>query len=158
MSSRKKKQDRKKRLRKRQRGHPKSGLPESGLPKTGTLFGKDVVFVPSGDVKMSEVLWEFLEPYADHWENEDQLRKLLNVGIIAWNSALFSGKERAEVIDDMLRRVPPGARQDMRDLIMPLIQRKDAHFSGNRRMIVDYQLTMQPSGPYLVVASTPESV
>jgi hypothetical protein len=146
MSSRKKKQDRKKRLRKRQRGHPGKH----------PLLGQDVEIIrnPPGEAKMSEVLLEFLDPYSHTWKNEEQFEKLLGAGIIAWNAALYSGSKRTEFLNEMMVAFPPEVREGMRDILAGMIQRKETYFAANRRMIVDYRVTMTPDGPHLSVLST----
>ena len=39
-------------------------------------------------------------------------------------------------------------------VIDEMVRRKEAHFASNRRMIINYDLTMTPTGPYLQVLST----
>jgi hypothetical protein len=145
MASRKKqdKRKQKKRLERKRR------LKRQGFPSDAT-----VLVEPPGAAKMSEVLLEFLEPYAEHWKNEEEFQKLLIVGQIAWNAALYSGEKRTEFVEKMVAAVPPEARPVMRAFVQELIQRKEAHFAGNRRLIVNYELTMTPSGPHLAVMST----
>ena len=82
------------------------------------------------------------------------LGKLLTLALVAWNAALFSGSKRSDFIESMAQAVPADARQDMRTIIEEMIQRKEAHFASHKRMIVDYQITMTPSGPNLAVIST----
>ena len=49
---------------------------------------------------MSEVLLEFLKPYTGQWPSEEDLLKLLPLAILAWNAAILSGSQRAEMILD----------------------------------------------------------
>jgi hypothetical protein len=103
---------------------------------------------------MSEVLIAFLEPYSEHWTNEEQLRKLLSVALIAWNAAVASGKKGEELIQSTLQAAPPEVRGDLKAIIEELMQRKLAHFADNKRLIISYELTMAPSGPRISVLST----
>lgn len=107
-----------------------------------------------GVEKMSEVLWDFVDPYLDSAETEDALRKLLTLGMAAWNAAVAGPTKGEELIRDLEQTLPPEAREHFRVIIDPLIQRKLRYFSDNQRIILDFTLTMQPSGPYLQVAST----
>jgi hypothetical protein len=146
MSSRKKK---------KKRDRKKHGRPSKpGLRPPGVL-GDSVVFAtPPGERKMSEVLLEFIEPYADQWQSPDDLRKLLGMASVAWNAALLPGGERAKMIQDIVEAVPPEARAFMIGFVEEMILRKLTHFADNRRAILNYQVTMTPSGPHVQVMST----
>jgi hypothetical protein len=100
------------------------------------------------------VLLEFLEPWSEHWGNEAECRKLLSVGIVAWNAAVVSGSERENLIQSTLKAVPPEVRADLRTVLDEMVRRKEAHFASNRRMVISYDLSMTPTGPYLQVLST----
>lgn len=146
MSARKKKNKRDK----RKKARPlKPSYKPLGLPDNVQLIA-----TPPGVVKMSDVLKEFVEPYWDDCPTEDAMRKLLSVAVIAWNAALYTGKRRSDFIEKMVQAVPPEVRPDMRAVVQELTQRKETYFAENRRMIVDFQFTMQPTGPYLNVVST----
>jgi hypothetical protein len=150
MARRKKKNKRDKKRARRPRG-PR-------LPQQGSLPGGITFVSPTGETKMSEVLMEFVEPYDDQWTTEEQLKKLLILAVIAWNAAIYSGSEREQFIQDMVKAVPPELRPEMRAIVEEMIQRKLSYFAGNRRMIVDCQVTMTPTGPHVVVMSTPHTV
>jgi hypothetical protein len=113
-----------------------------------------IVYDPPGTEKMSEVLLDFVDPFQDLAETDDAYRKLLTVGMAAWNAALLSSAEREKMIQELGETLPPELRPDFRELLEPLIQRKLDCFAGNRRVIVDYQLTMAPEGERLLVLST----
>ncbi|QJW96814.1 hypothetical protein [Frigoriglobus tundricola] len=105
---------------------------------------------------MSEVVWDFIEPYKDHWKTGDQLKKLVSVALIARNAAIASPRERADLLDRTAATLPPDARDDFLAVMMDLIKRKTTYFAANKRMIIDYQLTMTSDGPHLSVISTLE--
>src|SRR3989442_1286728 len=105
--NKKNKRNQKKRSRAAKKRRAQSAFPE----------GAKLVVPRAGETKMSEVLWEFLEPYAEHWQTEEELNKLLIVGQIAWNAALFSGRKREDFIQDMLRAAPADVRQEMRSIL-----------------------------------------
>ena len=46
------------------------------------------------DIKMSEILEQFMEPYRDFDETEDAFRKLITLSILSWNMMLFPEKDR----------------------------------------------------------------
>jgi hypothetical protein len=142
--SRKKKKRKQKQRPRRPQGRLRQGLPDNVT----------VVVPPHGAKKMSEVLLEFLEPWSEGWRDEEDCRKLLSVGIIAWNAGIFSGSKRESLIEDTLRALPLGVRADARTIIDEMVRRKEALFASNRRIILNYELTMTPTGPYLQVLST----
>ncbi len=157
MGSRKKKEKRKK---KRQGPTPprNTRAPGSMPPKDmSDLLPPNAVLVlaPPGEVKMSEVLLKFVEPYQEYWVNETQMNKLLGLAVIAWNATLQSGNKRVEFIESMMNSIPLEYRRDARSLVDELIQRKEKHFAGIKRAIFNYKLAMSRSGPHVTVSSTP---
>ena len=64
--------------------------------------GTQVLYEPAGREKMSEVLEDFVEPYRDLADTDDAFRKLLNLGMLAWNAALMPEDQRRAMIDEML--------------------------------------------------------
>jgi len=124
------------------------------LTKDVPLDGCKIVVQPSGETKMSEVLLEFIEPYSPYWKTKEELNKLLGVAVIAWNGALLPGNERKEIIENAVKVAPPEIRQDMKAIIEEMIQRKETHFAHNKRMILNYQVTMTKEGPHVTVLST----
>jgi hypothetical protein len=142
---------RKKKGKKKQKQRPRRppGRLTQGLP--GDFL---VVEPPAGTRKMSEVLWDFLQPYVDTLRDDEALQKLLNLGIIAWNAAIVTGSKRDELIEGLMESVEPELRPGMRTILDEMIRRKDALFATNKRFILSLDLTMRPSGPYLQVVST----
>jgi len=127
---------------------------KADLTKNLPLDGSKIVIQPTGETKMSEVLLEFVEPYPQYWKTKEELTKLLGVAIIAWNAALLPGNERKEIIENAVKVAPPEIRQDMKAIVEEMIQRKETHFAHNKRMIMNYQVTMTKEGPHVTVLST----
>jgi hypothetical protein len=120
-------------------------------------FGRgEVVILPEGAEKMSEVLTDFIEPYADLWKTEDELYRLLDVASVAWNAALMSGEERDKLIRDSMGAVPPEVRADLKAILTNLIRRKETYFASNKRIILSYEVTMGPDEYRVNVLSTYE--
>ena len=127
---------------------------KTDLTKNLPLDGSKIVIQSSGETKMSGVLLEFVEPYSKYWKTKEELTKLLGVAIIAWNAALLPGNERKEIIENAVKVAPPEIRQDMKAIVEEMIQRKETHFAHNKRMIMNYQVTMTKEGPHVTVLST----
>jgi hypothetical protein len=132
---------------KRQRTHQSAS--EFGLPRRDT-----VIVNPPGAAKMSEVLWALVEPDLDTSADEEDMRRLLSLGVIAWNVALLKGAERTKELDSLAQKFPGEQRQAFYQVIDPLIRRKEEQFPHIQRPIVDFDLTWQASGrPFLSVIS-----
>lgn len=119
---------------------------------------KVVVGGASDDVKMSEVLKEFIAPYCEIADTEEAFRKLLVTAVVAWNTALFSAGEREAHLKKVLEALPKDVRVDGRAVINELIERKERYFSEYRRMIIDYEVTDIGEDYHLVVVSTADEL
>ena len=120
--------------------------------------GSRVVYEPTGREKMSEVLDDFIEPYRESADSEDSFRKLLNLGMLAWNVALLPEGERPTVIDKMLRvgfsRASEADLAQAKTFVETLVRRKLERFAPNQRTIISFELTDTGDGYHLSVAST----
>lgn len=147
MSSKSKKKSRKpKKLSERFRAN----LSRYGLPGTAKIIRN-----PAGQVKMSEVLVDFIEPYSMSVRTEEEYQKLLSVALIAWNAALLPPNGRQEMIDSIIgKAIPADSADDAKLVIHELIRRKDRYFADIKRSILLYELTMTKEGPHISVAST----
>jgi hypothetical protein len=112
-----------------------------------------VVDAPSGAVKMSEVLWALVEPECSGDEDEEQLGKLLTLGVAAWNAGLVQGKKRAEFVDRVAQGFPIELRPDFKRVIEPLVRRKEELFPHIQRAIISFELTWTTGKPHLSVLS-----
>ena len=147
MASHRKQQERKKQRRRR--------LKQERL-REGSLLDSMVVIEPVGKERMSEVLMEFVEPYSGQWETLEELDKLLSFASIAWNAALLPSSKQATFIDEAVAKMPPDLRPEMRTRLEEMVQRKLTHFAGIKRAIINFQVSMTPEGPHVLVASTLE--
>jgi thymidine phosphorylase len=113
---------------------------------------------PKGEVKMSEVLESFVEPYLDAARNHSQREKLFGIAMVAWNLALMPEGDRPSLIDRMVKAGIQSndrlAQQDTREIINEMIVRKQKFFADNKRCIVDFQLQDVGNQFHLSVAST----
>jgi hypothetical protein len=117
-----------------------------------------LVVSPAGEVKMSEVLEDFVEPYRESAQTEKEIRRLLTLATVAWNASFIPPEGQQEMIDqlftDELVEGDQELRAEIQDLIRVLIGRKNRYFSQYSRMIVDFELTDTGNGYHLSVAST----
>lgn len=120
----------------------------------GFSEGREVIFHPSGEAKMSEVLLKFIKPYVDHANTEDAYRKLMMIAILGWNAALLPKEKRQEMVNSFLEEMRIPEANGLRSIIEMLIERKLKHFAENKRVIVNYELTDLGDDIHLSVAST----
>jgi len=124
----------------------------------GPLRGQKIVIAPRGKEKMSEVLMDFVEPYLEFADTEEDFRKLLTLAAIAWNASFLSKEEQQDIVDSILDEGIPGATEELKtglkEIVNMLIARKKAYFSQYTRRIIDFELTDIGRGYHLSVAST----
>ena len=100
---------------------------EKKLRKKSFPFDKFVVS-PPGEVKMSEVLEDFVEPYREFAQTKKATKRLFTLATIAWNAALLPSPEQQGMIDKMITDdLVEGddlLKAEIIDLIQKLIARK----------------------------------
>ncbi len=118
----------------------------------------DIVKNPKGEVKMSEVLEEFVEPYLPEANGLEQQQMVFEMAIIAWNLAILPAHKRQSALEDMFNNLMKDKRaivkRDLNNLIDEMVQRKLELFPNNRRYIIDFQLEDAGDQFHLSVAST----
>lgn len=127
--------------------------------QTGPLSDKFAgIAVNKGEVKMSEMLEAFVQPYLDLAPSLSQRQNLLNLAVIAWNLGLMPENEWPSTLDYLLQDISkdddPFFYQEIRSFMNDLITRKQELFAEHKRYIVNFEL--QDAGDYfqLSVAST----
>jgi len=103
---------------------------------------------------MSDVLMEFLEPYTQFARTDDEMEKLLPLAVVAWNASLLDSQKCQQMLEAIINVTPPSAKADLKSILEQMMKRRQKHFSQNRRMVLEYQLTRTPQGPHLAVVST----
>lgn len=123
-----------------------------------SLGKRTSVVVEPHEVKMSEVLEAFVDPYLDDAKNHAQRGKLFSLAVAAWNLALVPEVDRQHTLEELIQKgligSTPAAKQDFRSLIGELVARKQTFFAENTRWIVEFQLQEMGETFHLSVAST----
>jgi hypothetical protein len=128
--------------------------------KQGSFGGKvaGVVQNPKGQVKMSEVLEDFMEPYLKDIDGYAAQYTFIELAVIAWNLAVMSEETRQSARDELLSKLAENSsRSDLKELdaiLGELIDRKLKHFPNNHRLIMDFQFEDAGDRFHLSVAST----
>jgi len=112
---------------------------------------------PRGEVKMSEALGAFVEPYLGLADTDNGMRVLFQIASLAWNAAILPADKRRAMLEEVAETGLPGfqgeAREQLQDLLANMIARKLALFDENKRFILSVELTGAKGG-YLSVIST----
>jgi hypothetical protein len=119
--------------------------------------GPSVDFDAPGGIKMSEILDEFVEPFMHLVDGEEALRKLLTLGVVAWNAALGPEARQQEMVDDVIRKGLRGESEETqaacREIVNQLVARKHKFFAAYRRPIINFVLEHRSDGYHLLVLS-----
>ena len=119
-----------------------------------------LVVSPPGEANMSEVVAELIDPYLKFADTYDAYQKLITTACIAWDMAnLPEGEKLASInqIADTLSDLTVQDREDMTEIILELIRRKELLFPDNHRMIVNFEITESGNNFHVAIASTLKS-
>ena len=90
--------------------------------------------------KISASLGELIEPYAIKDLTPDELRKLVGLGVAAWNLSSLDESLRASKIGQLLEAIDAPDDLDLMELIRELIERKLALFGDDSRFVVSWDV------------------
>ena len=116
--------------------------------------GGRLIFNPPDAAKMSEALFALVEPEWDSCPDREAMRQLLILGVAAWNAAVMKGTARSDFLEGLAERFPSELREHyLKEVIEPLIRRKEKMFPHIHRPILSFELTWPSGEPYLTVLS-----
>jgi hypothetical protein len=122
----------------------------------------DIVKKPKGEVKMSETLKTFIQPYLAKAKGYQRQKMLLHIAVTAWNLTFMPEAERQleieKLLDLVVQSTDPLVREDTKGLIEELMARKEEVFPENRNYILDFQFEDAGEQFHLSVASAPVPV
>jgi hypothetical protein len=112
-----------------------------------------------GQVKMSEVLEDFVEPYLHEAPSFGDKERLFSIAVMAWNIAIMPESEQQPFIDQMIEETlgttDDRLQKDTRAVLAEMMVRKKTKFADNCRMIAEFQLQDMGQSFHLSVASLP---
>ncbi len=124
----------------------------------GPLPPAGIVREPEGQVKMSDVLEQFVDPYLRFARTAEDHRKLFTLAALAWNAALLPPGDCEKMIAEVLHASLPATgeqvKADAREIVGMLVLRKRLLFADNNRQIINFELTETADGFHLAVASS----
>lgn|GEM_PF-924083 len=108
--------------------------------------------------KMSEVLLEFAEPLMEDSDDDESFRSKIALAALSWNLTLMPKNEQEATMHNIveeLGRFDAFVRCGVRESIRMLIDRKRTLFADDNRLIVNYEIVEEKTGPRLLVMSSP---
>jgi hypothetical protein len=119
--------------------------------------GSNFDFDAPGGVRMSDVLDQFVEPFEEHIDDVDAYRRLLMLGVLAWNAALMPESKQQQMVDDVIHE---GLREESRyvqaackGIVNQLVERKKMYFAEYTRPIIDFMVEDTGDNYHLTVTS-----
>jgi len=110
-----------------------------------------------GNIKTSDVLDDFVKPFADLIEDADAYRRLLTLGMLAWNAALEPEWRQQQMVDDVIGKGLAAETQwvqmNCRQIVNQLVERKRKYFAQYKRPILNFMLQDTGDGYHLTVIS-----
>lgn len=98
--------------------------------------------------KMSEVLFELIEPLETPAMNSDQLLFLAKIGMMAWNLTLMPTESREEMVFKALNGLP----RECQAVFVLLVERKLNLFPDDDRFIMDVMMKVGANGEPTMMA------
>ena len=119
--------------------------------------GHKFVRNPDGELKMSEVLLDFVEPLMEFNKDDNSFKKIIILSILVWNLCLNPEDEqeklKKEIINSMVDEDPETC-DTIAQIVEMLMERKRTEFADIKRSIIDYEIVNTEDGPRLNVSST----
>ena len=118
-------------------------------------------FTPSSpaDPRISEMLQEVIAPFKHETTNFSDYRKLITLGVLAWNIANSPMEEMLDSLNRFLNSFPllqATAREDIRETILELVRRKIKLFPDIQRAITNFEITESKKEFQITVSTNPE--
>jgi hypothetical protein len=104
-----------------------------------------------GKPKVSELLREFMDPYLECAESDEDLERLMTIGTAAWNAGILE-MEDGKLPDKLIENLESGPIEQ-KEFFLELLERKKKWFPEFNQIILEYNLTPSPSGHQLIVVS-----
>jgi len=105
--------------------------------------GKEILVNPTDRDKMSQALLDFVDPLLENYGSEVPVKKILGVGIMAWNLSLFPEGERRKLLVQVVEALSSETEdvKAMHETMTWLIDRKKQYFGRHKRHILEFKLS-----------------
>jgi hypothetical protein len=108
--------------------------------------------------KMSEVLLEFAEPLLEDSDDDESFRNKIALAALSWNLTCVPSNEQEATLNNMVEKLggrDAFIRRGIQESIHMLMDRKRTLFANDNRLIINYEIVEEKTGPRLLVMSSP---
>ena len=108
--------------------------------------------------KISELLKDYAEPILEVIDDDRDFKAAITFSALCWNLSLLPSEDQRAHLNDALNAIAGTdlfKRHGIQQYIQMLLDRKEALFADDKRLIVDYEVVEDTAGPRLQVTSTP---
>jgi hypothetical protein len=115
-----------------------------------------IIVEPPGQVKMSKVIVDFIEPFMEFAEDEEAEEFVVMAAIMAWNSNLIPPQEQKKFIKNFRKKMGTIDAELFKIMLSMMRNYKEENYPDLKRFILDYQLLHTQEGMHLNVVSSME--
>jgi SEC-C motif len=105
-------------------------------------------------IKMSEVILHLADNLLKIAKHYSEYKNIIGIVCIAWNLSIAKNDEKQEMLERFLNKVDEQAKQDTRDILLALIEKKNLLYPHMNRFILSYDLLGNKQNFHLNVIST----
>jgi len=146
-----------KRKREKRKAGPKIKLMER-LKKTEEFSDTKFLVETPGEVKMSEIIMDFVGPMLEGASNRQAKESIILMAITAWNICLLPKKEQKKVLASFKSEndMDDEGMNIIKEMIKLMSDYKKEFYPDVNRFILDYEFTESRDDMYLNVVSSME--
>lgn len=105
-------------------------------------------------IKMSETILHLADNLLKIAKNYSEYKNIIGIVCIAWNLAIAKNDEKQEMLETFLNKVDDQAKEDTRNILLALIEKKELLYPHINRFILSYDLIGNKQNFHLNVVST----
>lgn len=120
------------------------------------MGGKFTMLSGELEVKMSEVILHLAEDLLSRAKTKSQHQKAIAITCMAWNlGVMFEPEQQKDELEEFLNNFDDAlTKQDIRDIVMSIIEKKNHYYPNINRTIIDHELIGNKNDFHLNVVST----
>jgi hypothetical protein len=144
---------------KRQRKELRDDARQAMAARLSSRFGDGSSEIPlraplPGQPRVSDSLQQLLDPYFDENTTGEAFRRMVVLGMLAWNRAALPEERGQEMIREMRQHFPAEDEKTFVELMEDLSRRKRQLFPDDHRLIVDVEARKEPDGTFYITAAS----
>lgn len=113
-----------------------------------------IIWEPRGQVKMSEVITDFIQPFLEFAADEEAREFIVMSAIMAWNTNLLPPNEQKKFIKKFRKELGFIDAKLFKSILSAMADYKKENYPELKRYILDYQLLHTKDSMHLNVVSS----